>query len=204
MRKLIAPDDILQEIKSIEEGNKLKEFLKNKKMIVLIAVVFFLLVSISLYSYRYYLKSIPEVKTIPVVRSALINSVSCNGVVIAKEQITVSSKVAGVIKDIFVQDGDFVEKDKLLIEIDDTQINNQILNQDITLSSAKANLQQAKILLDDAERNLNLTEELFNAGAVSKENLEMVKNQYKKAKIGYDTADNTGRIKSKYCEGTVK
>lgn len=184
------PDRIdFEEISQDRWQNKFKKFLKDKKKFIFISVLFFFLILISLPSYlKFKQGNIPYIKTTYIARGALINSISAEGVVIAKEQTVVSSKIGGIIKEIYVKDGDFVEKDELLLLLEDTQIQNQILNQDTALSLTRGNLQNAKIARGEAEKNLNTAEELFLAKAVAKEYVEIAKAQYQKAKIAYDTA----------------
>jgi RND family efflux transporter MFP subunit len=187
-KKFIKPDSLeLEEVK-INNRPKFFEFLKNRKFLILLFLLP-ILIFISIYYYQIYLKNIPEVKTIPVIRSSLILSISCNGIIIAKEQYSVSSKLGGTIKNIYIKDGDKVKEGDLLLEIDDAQIKSQILQLETSTTSAKANLQNAKIALEEAERNLKISEELFKAKAISYEQVELAKTQLKKAKAGYLTAD---------------
>lgn len=152
-------------------------------------------------------KNIPKVKTVPVRRGALITSISTNGVIIPEEQEFVTSKVVGVIKEVYVNDGEDVEEACLLIELDDESIKMQIKQAETALKTAeasysklkngpnasakeqaKANLSQAKIGLKEAERNLKSLKMLYNAKAVSKEQIDLAKGQLERAKIACSSA----------------
>lgn len=176
------------------------------KKIYLAIFPFLILIFISSLMLRNY-KNIPAVKTIIPVRTTLLSSVETSGTVFAKESIPVSAKVSGRIKEIYIKDNEYVEKGKLLLEIDDEQLQSQILQaetqvltaksslsrlkgttRDSTIESANSNLAQAEIALTEAERNLKSMKKLFEAGAIAKEQLLQAENQYNKAKIAYNSA----------------
>lgn len=58
--------------------------------------------------------------------------------------VEVKSNVYGEVEQLFVEDGDFVERGQPLLKIDDKQIREQKIQADADLSAAEAQLQQAR------------------------------------------------------------
>lgn len=128
----------------------------------------------------------------------------------------VSSKVAGKISKIYVDEGQYVKAGQLLVKLDDSQYklnleqaqaalhiaqaNYQKLPDDVQsavaaadkatagLSASRASLQAAQVALNDAKRQLNKNQELYDAGAISRETLDTVVSACSKAQSNYDAA----------------
>lgn len=100
------------------------------------------------------------------------------------ETVMVAAKTAGDVESANYDIGDKVEKDAVLLTIDDE-------NYQIALSSAKLGLEQASINLKTAKDDYERNKLLFESGAISKTTLEALENGYKQASIGYKTAKNS-------------
>lgn len=98
--------------------------------------------------------------------------------------VVVTAKTAGDVKSASYDIGDKIEKNTLLMKLDDQ-------NHRIALNSAKLGLDQAKITLDTAKDNLEKNRALYDSGAISKTNLDSLENAFKGATIGYQTAKNS-------------
>ena len=128
----------------------------------------------------------------------------------------VSSKVAGKISKIYVEEGQEVKAGQLLVKLDDSQYrinleqaqaalhvaqaNYQKLPDDVQsagaaveksaagLTAAEASRNSALVALNDAKRLLEKNKELFSAGAISQEALDTSESNYRKAQSNYDAA----------------
>ena len=94
---------------------------------------------------------------------------------------------SGEVLEVYVNQGEMVEKDQTLFKIDNKQ-----------LESARIQLNTAKVSLDDAQTNLNRMKVLYDSGDISAQAYEQVVNgvsmaklQYDGAKLNYDTVSYT-------------
>lgn len=147
----------------------------------------------------------PEVTLTTVQRGDIIETLASSGVILAKEEEQVRSKVISTVKALYVSDGDLVKKGELLIELDDAAVKTEIQAMEMqveqakagkqrlssnqsTISQAKANVKQAKLVLDEAKRELENTKKLYEAKAIARELFHQAELNVEKAKIGYESA----------------
>ncbi len=83
----------------------------------------------------------------------------------ADKSIKLSTKLAGYIKEVLVNDSDIVKKNQLLVKIDDSEILSNISSLEATLASYVSDLNLAKTIYN---RNIKL----YKIGGLSKEMLE--------------------------------
>lgn len=92
----------------------------------------------------------------------------------AENEATVVAKASGVIKDIFVEEGEFVKQGQVLVKLDDEQ-------QLYRLNQSQANLNKIK---NEYERS----EQLFNKNLISRDSFEKVKFELESIKAVFDLA----------------
>lgn len=162
--------------------------------------------------------SVARVPVIPVTvteahRGALIASFPAAGTISPKDQMAAQSRIAGTIKKMYVKDGDAVKKGDVLVELDAELIENQITQaesgyliakanltklsgstQNSAIESAKANVKQAQLTLDEAARNVKSSKILYDAKAIAREQLDTVKSAYEKAKLALEQAKKQVRF----------
>jgi RND family efflux transporter MFP subunit len=98
------------------------------------------------------------VRTTPVAREAIAPPIRATGMLIAREQATLSFKVGGVIDKIMVQPGDAVRPGQVLARLDAREID--------------AQLRQAEVALDKAQRDEQRVKSLFASQAVARQALD--------------------------------
>lgn len=133
-----------------------------------------------------------KVQTAPVERRNLTITVTANGTVQPERSVNISPKTAGILKQLLVKEGDAVEKGKILAYMDDSNLQGQLRQAQGNLAAAKANQQkvsagnrqeetaQAKAKLQDgqfalrqAEADLTRNRSLSQAGAISRQALDV-------------------------------
>ena len=82
--------------------------------------------------------------SIAVTRDNLLLTVTANGTVAPEMSINVSPKNSGILKSLFVKEGDRVEKGQLLAKMDDSNLQGQLLQNQGQLAEAEANLAKVK------------------------------------------------------------
>src|SRR5690606_29082654 len=80
-------------------------------------------------------------------------------------QVDIAFRVAGQVEELYFEEGDLVEKGKLMARMVETPYTSQ-------LSEARANLQAIKANLENAEILLKRRQELIESGGVSTESLD--------------------------------
>lgn len=85
-------------------------------------------------------------------RDKLISKVSSTGEIKPKEYVELQSEIAGVITEVYVKEGDLVQKGDLLLRIDPVQTETEARAQRsaVEISQSDANNQQAQIALQEA------------------------------------------------------
>lgn len=115
-------------------------------------------------------------------------STDLTGTVEPADVVYVVNTGAGEVLEVYVNQGDVVEKDQKLYRIDNK-----------SLDAARISMNTAKISLDDAQTNLNRMKVLYESGDISAQTyestvngVEMAKLQYESAKLNYNIQmDNT-------------
>ena len=99
-----------------------------------------------------------------------------SGTVTSDHRVSISSRISGYIRELRVREGDSVEKDQVLVQVDPVD--------------AKQSLIQAKADLADAKADLKRYDELLKAGAVTPQQAEKVQLRYKVVKSQVEQARN--------------
>ncbi len=115
------------------------------------------------------------VKVFKAKRQRISEKLLFTGLIEARNKINITPDVGGKISKIYVEEGDKVQKDQLLAEMDTRAIRLQ-------LEQAKAGLAVAEASQRDAQRNMERMERLKSENAVSEQ-------QYEQLKLAYEAAD---------------
>jgi membrane fusion protein (multidrug efflux system) len=92
----------------------------------------------------------------------------------AEEETDVVAKVGGVVKEIFVEEGDYIKEGQALAKLDDEKLLVQ--------------LEQAKTTLEKLENVYKRNEELFSKSLISVDEFQRNKYEYEHQKAAYDLA----------------
>lgn len=120
----------------------------------------------------------------------LVRATSMSGKIFANKNVMIMPTMPGKVETVSVKDGDYVNKGELLFTLDKKDIQNQIEQAKSAYDLAKANhsmsmeqknmseenyqrtKQLTESVLEDARKNLENTEKLYEAGAVAKTQLD--------------------------------
>jgi RND family efflux transporter MFP subunit len=94
------------------------------------------------------------------VNSGGTSVLDASGYVVARRQATVSSKIAGKVLEVLIEEGMTVEKDQVVARLDSSTQDAQLALAQARLSSAKAGLDEIQALLTQAELDLERVVEL--------------------------------------------
>lgn len=113
-------------------------------------------------------------KAVKVTRRNIIDKALAVGTIDPKNEISVKSKISGIVKKVFIEAGTYVKCGDLLLEIqpDPTPLE---------LAEAKRNLEMTQIELNSVTRELKRKEQLKNKGLISDTEFETQQSQYNQA-----------------------
>lgn len=113
-------------------------------------------------------------KTVKVERGDIVSTVSATGTIKPVNMVEISSKITGLIEEMKVQENDAVKAGQELVVLDDTRL--------------QAQASQAREKLNNAATNYERNERLNRIGAVSEQQLDSSRLDYKVAQAAYDDA----------------
>lgn len=109
------------------------------------------------------------------------------GTVEPEESLTLMPRTAGEIIELKVKEGDFVEEGQEICHIKSDALN-----------SLRIQADSARVQMNDAASALQRTQELFDAGAVSRQMLDQASSAAKSTKLAYDAAQEQYNLQSGY------
>ncbi len=124
------------------------------------------------------------VEVMAVDRGEVKRVVNITGRITPEVEVNIIPKVPGRIRSITVDVGDRVREGQVLAKIDDAELVAALHNAEAGLAVAEANARIAAAALEDARRNLDRMKQLYDAGAVSQQQLEQAQLNYDRAAAG--------------------
>lgn len=181
---------------------------KSKKKILAISLLVFLGIAlIGVGAYKAAKKEDKKgvfVKVIEVSKENISSTIISDGTIKSKEQRNVISTLPYTIKEILVKEGDRVSKGQILAKLDTEDIEFKIRTAEINLEIEKQilkdmlegtdtfqlekNLENAKLNYENAQKKYQNSVKLYNAGAISKAQLDADESALTATKISFELA----------------
>jgi len=95
----------------------------------------------------------------------LINKAVANGSIVPRREVTIKSRVSGVVEKLHVQPGDVIERDALIAKI-------RVVPDAVALNSAQARYETARISTSNAKVEFQRRAELFKKKLIAKDDYE--------------------------------
>jgi HlyD family secretion protein len=154
---------------------------KAKKRIVWSSIIVLLLVVIVAVILSSSKKGNSPLNTVKVERKDIIDKALAVGSIEPLNEIAVKSKISGVVGQLFVGVGDFIDKGDPVLEVkpDPTPME---------LAEAKRNVEMTNIELNTLGRELKRNEELKEKGLISDYDFEVLRQQYDEAELRHKIA----------------
>jgi HlyD family secretion protein len=125
-----------------------------------------------------------EVNTEVVKSRRLEAIVSASGKIQPTRSVNISADTMGRVTNLAVNEGDRVEKDQFLLQIDPRNLRTAVQRTEASLQAAKSQMEQLRLALDSArvakkqaEDNLRRQQELWKGGLTTRETLERAENE---------------------------
>lgn len=201
---------------------------KRKKLLVFLILI--ILIAIGIYfRIKTHSKKEEILITEKVKRGELLITVEAEGVIVPNKKVDIKSKIQGGIKKLFVEEGNRVNKGDIIAQIEEEEFQARYNEASANLEIAKAelekikllsnlqetqdknkveqagkNLQQAKLRLDEAERNLLRIKQLKERELISQSEVDSAQTSFDLAKSQFEEAEISLKIAKENFEKTKK
>lgn len=143
--------------------------------------------------------------TVEVRRDSIVQKALAIGNIEPDVEISVKSQISGVVRELFVEAGDFIEAGERLLEVKPNPT-------PIELAEASRQVELREVELENMERDLNRKRELRDRDFITQEELELSERQYDQARIQVQMARErialleTGRVRiaNRNIEGVIR
>jgi HlyD family secretion protein len=161
------------------------KILKSKWILILVALV---LAGLGWYFFFNEGESVARYKTQKVDRGDVTAVVSATGKVNAVVTVQVGSQVSGTIQKLNVDFNSPVKKGEIVAQIDPALFEAQVAQSRAKLSNDEANVEKARVVLEDAKRNLGRMEELLSQNLISQSEKDAAQTAHDSALAGLKAA----------------
>ncbi len=145
------------------------------------------------------------IKTFPVERGTIVDKALAIGEIGPKHRIDVKSKIPGIVRDVFVEMGDRVAIDQILVGIapDPTPVE---------YADAKRSMEIATVVFETAESNFARVQSLLSKGLVSQREYDQAESEFRESRLRKQLAeeklalieDGRTRIANRDIENVIK
>jgi HlyD family secretion protein len=144
-----------------------------------ITIIILLLIVVLFGGSLYYLyqknQESPEVfKTDEPTTQTIVKKTMATGTLIPREEVEVKPNISGVVDKLFVKPGDNVEIGDMIAQL-------KVVPNITNLNSAKNQVRQSKINLNNEKKIFNRQKELYERGVISENDFDLAKNSYDNA-----------------------
>ncbi|WP_088340488.1 efflux RND transporter periplasmic adaptor subunit [Robiginitalea sediminis] len=115
-------------------------------------------------------------------RQNIVRKTVATGSILPLEEVLIKPNISGVIEEVYVEGGDYVKAGDLIAKL-------KVVPNLSALNDAQNAIQDAKITLNDRQRNYERQLTLFRKGVISQADLDRAQVDYDQAKQGYAAAN---------------
>lgn len=133
----------------------------------------------------------------PVSRKSLSEPIIASGVLSSKSEMKLAFKTGGMIRRVYVQEGQFVKEGQLLAELDLSEIDAQVRQAKLGLEKSERDLERVKKLYADEAATLTNVQDATTGFDVAKQSVQVAEFNQKLSRI---YAPTSGRILRKISE----
>jgi len=136
-----------------------------KKIIISIIIISIIGITVYIIYRTNNQHNIPTIKTIHPEIGTITTTITAIGIVESSKQSTIYAKSSGIITKVLINEGNYVKKGQQVVLFDTRELENK-------LAQAKSKLLQVDIELNETERQLNRTKELYQQKVCAKIQLD--------------------------------
>jgi HlyD family secretion protein len=113
----------------------------------------------------------------------LSDSILASGNLVFNTQIQIRSEVTGIVTDVLVEEGQFVEKGQVLMQLDPTAFKADVASYQAAVNAQSIEIEYVTELGRDLKRQVALKQKLFSQNLVGQDGVDSLASQYKVAQI---------------------
>lgn len=118
----------------------------------------------------------------PALRDIYLKTVA-NGSIEPRREVELKPQISGIIDELYVEAGEHVKKGQKIAKI-------KLIPSDVTLNSAESNVTKAKLAMEQAKLEYDRRVQLYDAQAISSQELAQFKFSYEQSVEDYNNAKN--------------
>lgn len=126
-------------------------------------------------------KNNPGITLVKVERGEIVDKAIAIGSIVPENEVSVKSKISGIVRKIFVEMGDKVKKGAPLIDISPSPT-------PFEYAEAKRNVELAEVDYENAKSEYQRAKELSQQNLISQQNFDQKSKRYKETKLRFDLA----------------
>ncbi|GAA4241558.1 efflux RND transporter periplasmic adaptor subunit [Winogradskyella damuponensis] len=160
---------------------------RTKTVIILIAIVAVFGISLFYLWQKNQEDPITYTSESPTEETIIVKTVA-TGSIVPKEEILIKPNISGVIEEVFIEAGEYVEQGDLIAQIKVIPNASSLTSAKNSIASNQTALQTAKINLQTQQSNYDRQKALFEKGVISANDFEGINNAYLQAKQSVEQA----------------
>jgi RND family efflux transporter MFP subunit len=126
----------------------------------------------------------PLVEIAKIEKGSFNSILKMRGDLISKSELTVRTRIPGIVEKIIVEMGDSINKNQILLKLDDTEAQLKLAQSKADMLIAEGIVDQAKINHEVFEEKYSLNQKLYEKKLISKSELQKSQQETKKAIVG--------------------
>jgi HlyD family secretion protein len=130
-----------------------------------------------------------NVQTTKVQKRTIVQTVSASGKIQPEVEVKISPDVSGEIVQLYIMEGDHVEKGDLLLKIKPDTYQSMLERSQAALNTSKSALAKAKAQLIESEANFNRNKSLYDNGTISKSEFEKIQASYTVSQLNVEDGE---------------
>ena len=127
-----------------------------------------------------------SIQTTIISKKTIIETVSASGKIQPEVEVKISPDVSGEIVQLYIMEGDKVEKGDLLMKIKPDTYQSMLERSNAALNTSRSALAKAKAQLIESEANFNRNKTLYTNGTISQSEFEKIQASYTVAQLNVE------------------
>jgi HlyD family secretion protein len=127
-----------------------------------------------------------SIQTTIISKKTIIETVSASGKIQPEVEVKISPDVSGEIVQLYIMEGDKVEKGELLLKIKPDTYQSMLERSNAALNTSRSALAKAKAQLIESEANFNRNKTLYTNGTISQSEFEKIQASYTVAQLNVE------------------
>jgi HlyD family secretion protein len=127
-----------------------------------------------------------SIQTTIISKKTIIETVSASGKIQPEVEVKISPDVSGEIVQLYIMEGDKVEKGDLLLKIKPDTYQSMLERSNAALNTSRSALAKAKAQLIESEANFNRNKTLYTNGTISQSEFEKIQASYTVAQLNVE------------------